>query len=290
MLNLKCIKIILFIKINEVYIIILIVTVILFIVYKNFLVFLFPAIMVLIIYIRSYKYTLCLLVICKNESMVIEEFIQHYLWQGVDHIYLIDNGSIDNTKDIVQKYKKVSYYYLPEQYKQVDNYNKVFDRIKNNTKWLIVADVDEYIYNRKKGNTIKDYLESLDYSKIAAIKINWKMFGSSGFNKQPKSIRKSFTLCKNDFHENVKSIVNTSLTNSLYIHTHNYIRGDVIDNPKDDLSLNHYAIMSEEYFRSVKMSRGDATDKNLNNVRDMNYFNDYDYKQISDTELLNLLE
>jgi len=276
------------------YIIISLITIMLFIRYRNVLVLLFPLIMFILIYYincwKKYKYTLCLLVICKNESMVIDEFIEHYLWQGVEHIYLIDNGSTDNTKELVQKYKQVSYYYLPEQHLQTDHYNKIFNKIKNNTKWLIVADVDEYIYNRKKGSTIKDYVKTLDYNKIAAVHINWKMFGSSGLKKQPKNIRKSFTLSRIKLDDNVKSILNTSLTKSLNVHTHNYISGDIIDNPKDEIALNHYAIMSEEYFRSVKMTRGDVNMKNFNNFRDMDYFNRYDHKEISDTELMNLLE
>ena len=29
----------------------------------------------------------------KNESMIITEWIEHYLREGIDHFYLIDNGS-----------------------------------------------------------------------------------------------------------------------------------------------------------------------------------------------------
>jgi hypothetical protein len=244
-------------------------------------------------YSYDIKDDLSLLVICKNESMVIDEFIEHYLWQGVDHIYLIDNGSTDNTKDIVSKYKQVSYYYRPERHKQTFHYNEIFNIIKNKTKWLIIADVDEYIYNRKKGNTIKDYLETLNYNKIAAIQMNWKMFGSNGHKKQPKNIRKSFTLRKYEFDENVKSIINTSLTDSLNIHTHTHTHThsdkNIIKNP-EELALNHYAIMSEEYFRNVKMTRGAADDPNMDNIRDMDYFNKYDFKDINDDELMSILD
>ena len=239
---------------------------------------------------RKPIYNLSLLTICKNESMVIDEFIQHYLWQGVDHIYIIDNDSTDNTRELVKKYPQVSYYYLPDRNKQVEHYNNIYNKIKDQTEWLIIADVDEYIYNRSKGSTIKDYLRKLDYEKTAAVHINWKMFGSSGFKEQPASIRKSFTSAQSGFHENVKAIVNTSLTKSLIMHTHNYSNDNIVQNPDEDLALNHYAIMSEHYFRTVKMTRGDADGAVNNNIRDMNYFAKYDFKDVQDYELSTLVE
>ncbi len=56
------------------------------------------------------------------------------------------------------------------------------------------------------------------------------------------------------------------------------------------LSLNHYAIMSKEYFTTVKMTRGDAGGESHDNFRDMNYFHNYDYKEVIDTELKYLVE
>ena len=47
------------------------------------------------------------LVICsmfKNESMILQEWIEHYVEMGVQHFYLIDNGSTDSYLDILQPY------------------------------------------------------------------------------------------------------------------------------------------------------------------------------------------
>jgi hypothetical protein len=249
--------------------------------------------LIIIIYLflnNNKTYTLSLLTICKNESMVIEEFIEHYLSEGVEHIYIIDNGSTDDTKDKIKKYSKyITYYYKPEQHKQIDHYNYVYNHIKHKTKWLIVADVDEYMYNTNKDKTIYDYICTVDKNKVGSIRLNWKMFGSSGYINHPESIRKSFIWRQNDLHENTKEIINTSLTNSLIIHTHDYKPDvEIISNP-DDLQLNHYAIMSEEYFRKVKMTRGDVSSLSINNIRDMTYFNNYDFKEVMDEELKNLI-
>jgi cellulose synthase/poly-beta-1,6-N-acetylglucosamine synthase-like glycosyltransferase len=257
---------------------------------KKIIIIILIIVLILILYNNCQYYTLSLLVICKNESMVIEEFIEHYLSEGVQHIYIIDNGSTDDTKDKIKKYSKyITYYYKPESHKQTDHYNNVYNQIKHKTKWLIVADVDEYIYNTSKNQTIYDYISTLDKNKIAAVRLNWKMFGSSGYINHPESIRKSFIWRQNDLHQNTKEIINTSLTKSLIIHTHEYKPNvEIIQNPSE-LQLNHYAIMSEEYFRKIKMTRGDASSGSVDNIRDMNYFNSYDFKEIMDEELKNLI-
>ena len=84
-------------------------------------------------------YYLSVLSIFKNETMNLKIWIEHYLWQGVEHFYLIDNGSDDDPLTILKEYIDngiVSYYYLPEKYKQVDHYRYIFDteNIRNRTK------------------------------------------------------------------------------------------------------------------------------------------------------------
>jgi len=49
-------------------------------------------------------YFLSVLAIFKNETMNLKVWIDHYLWQGVEKIYLIDNGSTDNPMPILQPY------------------------------------------------------------------------------------------------------------------------------------------------------------------------------------------
>ena len=58
----------------------------------------------------------------------------------------------------------------------------------------------------------------------------------------------------------------------------------------DEIALNHYAIMSKEYFKKVKMTRGDVATNQWNTIRDWNYFADYDNNEVEDNELVNLLE
>ena len=79
---------------------------------------------------------LSILATFKNESWNMREFIEHYLWQGVEHFYMINNGSTDDFMPILDEYKdRVTLYDIPKRWAQVDNYNLVFQEIKNKTFW-----------------------------------------------------------------------------------------------------------------------------------------------------------
>ena len=54
------------------------------------------------------------------------------------------------------------------------------------------------------------------------------------------------------------------------------------------LHLNHYAIQSYNWFMNVKKKRGDVSNKNRNNNRNHQYFKNYDFNDILDTELSDL--
>ena len=51
------------------------------------------------------KYYLSVVSIFKNESMILEEWINHYIKESVQHFYLVNNGSDDNFMPIINKYK-----------------------------------------------------------------------------------------------------------------------------------------------------------------------------------------
>jgi len=59
----------------------------------------------------------------------------------------------------------------------------------------------------------------------------------------------------------------------------------------DKIRLNHYPIQSLDFFTKVKMTRGDATSTVVDNIRDMNYFNNYnDNMTYKDTDLADLIK
>ena len=147
----------------------------------------------------------CVVAIYKNESEGMNEWLTHYVNEGCEKFYLIDNGSTDDCQQVLQKYKDmICLVHDPTKHAQAQLYNTHFlDKIHKH-KWVVLCDLDEFIYSRRQYKTIKSYLESLD-NNISEISIPWKMFGSNGFNtidlKEPASVIKNFTK-RTDYKKN----------------------------------------------------------------------------------------
>ena len=240
------------------------------------------------------KYTLVIVAIFKNESIAIREWLEHYIKQGVQHFYMIDNGSTDNWQYEIKGFP-VTVFSNEEKYKQTDHYNNYFlETVKVSSEWVMVVDLDEFVYGRKNNN-ITSILSNYD-NDVGEIRIRWKMFGSNGHIKQPKSIIDGFTKRKplDSPDINVKSIIRTSCLIKFNIHSHSTTDCKIIFEPPEitenslELSLihlNHYAIQSKDFFFNVKITRGDVLNSVSNNIRNIDYFNNYDVNTILDDEL-----
>jgi hypothetical protein len=246
-------------------------------------------------------YYLSVLAIFKNETDNLRIWLEHYLWQGVEHFYLIDNDSSDNPVLILQEYIDrgiVTYHYKEEKHKQTEHYRSIFDteNLKSKTEWLIVCDIDEFFYGVDKR--LKKKLETLEYYNI--IYANWYMFGSNNFIEQPSDIRVSIIHRKPKINENTKYIFKPlAIKNSSQIWIHGIVEPGTTNIIKNDkkirianklIKLNHYPIQSLEYFQKVKMTRGSANVAKHDKIRDMNYFKKYDEgTNFKDDTLKNLI-
>ena len=255
------------------------------------------------------EYFLCIVAIFKNEALILEEWLNHYINQGVEHFYLIDNGSTDNYKNILLKFNNVTCITDDEKYKQVEHYNKYLSTIKSSSEWVIVVDLDEFIYARNGFNSIKSVLLTIDCDVIS---IGWKMFGSSNHIEQPLSVRTGFTyrLKGVSLRQNNKEIIRTSVLDKftsaheqltsgkkIVMPNKSYDEESSKDSSYDEeslkdcvLHLNHYAIQSKSFFEKIKMTRGDVAAARLKNIRNWDYFNAYDHKEILDEELKNIVK
>jgi hypothetical protein len=228
--------------------------------------------------------------IFKNESMILKEWIEHYKWQGVDKILLLNNGSTDNWQSQIPKDADVTVLDAVKPHVQREHYNTL------GRPWLkahgvdilLILDMDEFMFSTD-GRTLGEHVKKIfsTPNHPSQISCQWTMFGSSGFDRQPKSVRESFVWAKKNKHPNVKSIMllKDVAHNGLDLHT-SVVVGRTVECPPN-IQLNHYAIQSKQFFTEVKMSRGAADMKE--NVRNMEYFHRYDYKDIKDTKLRDLL-
>ena len=246
------------------------------------------------------KYFLSVLGIFKNESDIFEEWIQHYLKEGVDHFYLIDNNSNDNFMHIIKKYNdKITFYSKPEKNKQLDHYRSVIPDIKKESEWLLICDFDEFVFSKSNYTKIPDVIKKFRKEKdVTQIFLPWKNFSSNKQIEQPESVIKGFNdrkYYRKLEHRSKKYIILVDSLEKVNIHECKMKNGISVDSKnekpnlcgerlyidEDELSryeihLNHYPIQSYNWFMSVKATRGDVAWQKKDKIRDKKYFDEFD--------------
>lgn len=243
--------------------------------------------------------------IFKNESHILKEWIDHYIYHGVDHIYLINDHSTDNFNDILDPYinkNQVTLYNCNIKTKkcgiQETKYNIYFQKHLCETKWFGIFDLDEFLYSPLDIN-IKNILKQ--YEMKQQLQINWVHFGSSGYTEQPKSVVNSFIYRgeynstkngPNGRYNSYKSIIKTDKQIHLGIHGHMYDMSTHSTNvsfkmKNTPLLINHYAIQSKNFWCNVKMTRGDVNYwyDTCGWKRNLTLFNELDVNDIKDERL-----
>ena len=235
----------------------------------------------------------------KNESNSICEWVEHYLHHGVDHCFLINDNSTDNSLELLAPYiasQKVTVfngefgYYLG---RQKDMYNHfLLPNIREKTKWLIIVDMDEYLWSQKSVD-LKTVFSQCD--NYAQIQFEHTLFGSNGHIEQPTDgIVRNFTMRCADrptkFTQNLKYAIHTDYDySSLNVHhatprDHTHLEKDyfiILGEPW--LLLNHYCCQSFEFWKQIKCTRGDGDHYRQ---RQHDYFHEYDKNDVEDLELL----
>lgn len=227
----------------------------------------------------------------KNESHCIKEWIEHYLNQGADHFYLVNDSSTDNTVEILQPYIEQGLITLYNSDlpiilgRQRNTYNNFILPHLNNkeTKWLLICDLDEFVWS-PVYKTLTVFLSHY-VDTLAQVQIVPTIFGSNNLEKQPKSLVQGFTKRTIDVPtENVRTykyFVNSDFKySSLNVHhatpeDSKYLSVEYFKIINSDyIRLNHYSCQSKEFWINIKCTRGDA-DAYLQ--RNMEIFDSYNH-------------
>ena len=250
-----------------------------------------------------------------NESRGMREWLDHYMWQGIDAILLLDNGSTDNWKPIVEEYSRVTVQDAPLRHYQAQYYQESLSWLRDNKiEIAIFVDLDEFIFSLDGRSLQEILLEFFFHPAMADISemfIPWSQFGSSGFEIQPASVRESFTWRRREEpglqYSNGKTFFRVRDVENAEIHVPRIRDGvlvyagdrfegevfaDMLDpNFIDSLSsgpplrLHHYMIQSREFYETVKMKRGAADVPEHYDLRTKEYFEENDYHDVEDTAL-----
>ena len=242
-------------------------------------------------------YNLILCAVFKNESHILSEWIQHYLCRGVEHIYLINDYSTDNFLPIINKYSsKVTLFHNDIVTKNVGRQSKIYEKylrpILKTSKWFMIIDLDEFLYSPTK-KTFSEILSTND--DCSQIKVDWLHFGSNGHEYQPYCVvsgftkRAEFNIDKEYYH--CKTLCKSEFLISFLVHEHE-VHGITKhfaynEDQVPDLVINHYNLQSQEFYYSVKATRGDCDNwmEHVSNSRDKKLFNSNDINEIEDLRL-----
>ena len=102
----------------------------------------------------------------RDEADVIGAMIEHHRAQGIDHILVTDNASIDGTTEILEEYAAegfVTLWHDPEHRKQqwsVVTRMARFAATDLGADWVINADADEFFVPTDPSRTVREVIES----------------------------------------------------------------------------------------------------------------------------------
>lgn len=173
--------------------------------------------------VKRKKYELSVVCAIKNEADDLLEWLHFHRLAGVDHFYLYDNGSTDESRAIIESFpwpEMITYHYVDGDFGQRRAFHHAIDSYRNSSEWCAFIDADEFLYP-VEGNSIKDVLK--DVASAPAVAVHWLNFGSNGHEERPQGLCiESFARrAPDDFpdHYVMKSIVRPDSIVS-YLHPH----------------------------------------------------------------------
>lgn len=235
---------------------------------------------------KQYPHDIAIVAIVKDEAPYIKEWLDYHILLGVSHFYIYDNDSKDNLLAVLRPYREagiVIYHRAIGYNTQLPVYRDALKRYRTDCRYMGIIDIDEFLLPLQ-GTRLLPLLDQLmDKSDHAAgIAINWKSFGSSGWEKRPAvgGVLDNFVYRAPDGYQwskfpwkwdaHIKSIVNPRLTatmDSAHFATYqegyfaideNGNRVDGMDNFVDHTNLiriNHYFTKSKAEW-IIKRNRG----------------------------------
>ena len=235
---------------------------------------------------KNYKYNISFVACVLNEARYIEEWIEYHRLVGVDKFYIFDNGSTDNTRELLQKYIDqgiVEYEAFPGKGKQLDMYYAGLKKCRKDSKYVGFIDLDEFVVPADNSKSLVDVLDErfAHFDNMAVLSINWLVFGSSGHKTRSDGLVIENYLNRAEYDSTtnrlLKFIANPRLIKGCLTSPHfAYLRnkdvkqlnekGIEIDSPWNDypnntydyIRINHYYGKSEEDCKA-KFNRGNVS-------------------------------
>lgn len=123
------------------------------------------------------KNELRLFVIARNESLRLPYFLEYYTKLGVNRFFLIDNNSIDNTREIAMSFKNVHVFKIKKSYKNHWYWIECFLNKYGKNRWCLVVDIDELFhfpyFESLRLSDLVQYLDSNNFTTLRSILLDF---------------------------------------------------------------------------------------------------------------------
>lgn len=193
---------------------------------------------------KNPPYTLCVIASFKNNMYRLKEWINHHLWQGVEHFYLVDEGSLDDYWTEIEGYIKkriVTIDMIAETTESADKRDIAYKRYKEKSEWFAILDTNTFLFTTTiEHDTLRDKINKVE-KDVAALYFHGRSFSA---NESSPCIRKTATWRSLRPMDVPQGIVRTSLTISLRQNNHEHKPGRVLY--IDDILANVYLRKSPE--------------------------------------------
>ena len=171
--------------------------------------------------------------IFQNEAAFLQEWIEFHRLVGVEHFFLYDNLSDDDSGKVLAPYCQAGTVTLIpwnvsfEEFAQARAYNDCLQRFGAKFRWLAMLDVDEFLFS-PESPCLPAVLQ--DYEDCPGIVVNWQVYGTSGHVRDPGGLVTEHFLRRAPTqwvrNRRVKSIINPARTTSiLNPHFAEYVSG-----------------------------------------------------------------
>lgn len=222
------------------------------------------------------KFRLAAVLIVKDEATYLEEWIAYHLGHGVEHFFIYDNRSTDNTTDVLERFMNhglVTLLSFRQIGGQTDCYRHATRFFGPSAEWLTFTDVDEF-FVLPGTERLVDFL-ARQPEDVTQVQFPWRGFTFGGHMTRPEGlVIKNFGLASEipdgGFASiGAKPIVRPDAVKAVYVHVCQMARGRTVDpggrtiEPSAHMvrpeyssgQLNHYYSRSVEEFRK-KIERG----------------------------------
>jgi hypothetical protein len=216
--------------------------------------------------------------IAKNEGRYLREWLEWHRMIGIEHFFLYDNESDDDTARVLAPYIEqglVDYQLWDEHPGQLSAYADCIGRVRQRCTWIAFVDLDEFLVPGP-GLRMSDLLAQLP--SCNGLGVNWLQFGPSGWKDPPAGLQIA-SYCQRSADDDpdnryFKSIVRTARVLGPSQHPHGFqfldsgflcdedgrpILHETLTSKHSSrhVRINHYYTRSESEF-ARKLLRGNA--------------------------------